>query len=103
MTVRSTFALDVATDSTIQRLAKLWKASKAEVVRRSVAEAERAEASQRKLAPLDALDWLQANGTLTESQVEAWSKNSRKGWKEGWEKRVAAARPKAVSKARNKR
>jgi hypothetical protein len=40
MTVRTTAALDVATESSIQRLAKLWNISKAEVARRSVAQAE---------------------------------------------------------------
>ena len=98
MTVRTTFALDVATESAIQRLAKLWKTSKAEVVRRSVAEVERLAVNQSAPSPIDALDWLQANGTLTPAQVDAWARDSRKGWDEAWKRREAAARPKSASK-----
>lgn len=76
LTVRSTLALDPETETSIQRLAKLWKASKAEVVRRSIAAVERAEEAKPKLSPLDALDWLQANGKLTESKVQSWCEES---------------------------
>ena len=103
MTVRTTFALDVATESSIQRLSKLWKTSKAEVVRRSVAEAERAEASQRKMAPLEALEWLQTNGTMTNAKAETWARESRKGWEEGWRKREPKATRQANAKPRKKR
>jgi hypothetical protein len=40
MTHRSTFALDKATNQRIKSLAKLWKVSQAEVVRRAVSFAE---------------------------------------------------------------
>lgn len=102
MTVRTTFALDVATESSIQRLAKLWKASKAEVVRRSVAEAERAAVSQTKMAPLEALEWLQVNGTLTDAKVDAWSRESRKGWEEGWKKREVPAKSRSTTKTKKR-
>jgi hypothetical protein len=103
MTIRTTFALDEATEGTIQRLAKLWKTSKAEVVRRSVAEAERTAVSQGKPSPLEALDWLQANGTLTPAQVEAWSQDSRIGWKESWQRRAADTPAKSAPKSKNKK
>lgn len=102
MTVRTTFALDVATDSSIQRLSKLWKTSKAEVVRRSVAEAEKAEASHRKMNPLEALEWLQTHGTMTDAKAEAWARESRKGWEEGWKKREPKAARQANVKTRKK-
>jgi hypothetical protein len=97
MTVRSTFALDPSTESSIQRLAQLWNVSKAEVVRRSVAAANAAAAAKQTPTPLAALDWLQSQGTLTEEQVEAWSRDSRQGWEEAFarhEKPVVTKRKK---------
>ena len=97
MSIRTTFALDVATEGSIQRLAKLWGTSKAEVVRRSVAEAEQSAALQALPSPLKALDWLQANGTVTEAKADAWSRSNRKGWEEAFKKRepLAPSKPKA--------
>lgn len=84
MTVRTTFALDVATEHSIQRLAKLWNTSKAEVVRRSVAKAEQEAICKSKPAPLEALKWLQTSGTRTEAEAKSWAEESRRGWEEGW-------------------
>ena len=98
MTIRTTFALDVTTETAIRRLAELWQTSKAEVVRRSVAKAERAEAEQTRPSPLEALEWLQANGTLTDAKVEAWSRDSRLGWTEAWKKRESVAQSRRVPK-----
>ena len=44
MTYRTTFALDQETAQRLKRLAKKWKVSQAEVVRRSVKQAEVADA-----------------------------------------------------------
>ena len=94
-TVRTTFALDPATESTIQRLARRWRVSKAEVVRRSVAGAERqAAAAAAAIPPLAALEWLQQHGTLTEATAARWERDSRKGWKEAWQKRALPAKQK---------
>jgi hypothetical protein len=70
MTVRTTAALDVATENSIQRLAKLWNISTAEVARRSVAQAE-STAAEHRPSPLEALKWLQSNGKLTEAEAKA--------------------------------
>jgi hypothetical protein len=86
MTIRSTFALDPATETRILRLARLWNVSKAEVIRRSVAEAEKNVVEEVVLSPLQALDWLQSHGTLTEAEVVRWNQDSREGWEEAWEK-----------------
>ena len=96
MTIRTTFALDPATGNAIDRLAKLWKVSKAEAVRRSIAEAERQAAAANAMSPLEALDWLQSHGTLTDAAAARWEKDSRKGWEEAWRKKgiaAAAAKP----------
>jgi predicted transcriptional regulator len=103
MTVRTTFALDVATENSIQRLAKLWKTSKAEVVRRSVAQAESAVSEQSRPSPLDALKWLQENGKLTEDEAQKWSRDSKRGWDEGWKRKELAAKPAAATKNRKGR
>jgi len=88
MTVRTTFALDAVTENSIRRLAALWKISKAGVVRRSVAEAERAASNMARPSPLEALQWLQKNGTLTEVDVQKWSSASKSGWEEAWERKA---------------
>ena len=46
MTHRTTFALDDATAQRLKRLAARWQVSQAEVVRRSVEQAERASETQ---------------------------------------------------------
>lgn len=100
MTVRTTFALDVATEDSIQRLSKLWNTSKAEVVRRSVAQAESAVSEQSRPSPLEALKWLQANGKLTEEEAQTWSRESKRGWDEGWKRKAQAAK---AATTKNKR
>lgn len=98
MTIRTTFALDPATEGAIQRLSALWQVSKAEVVRRSVANAEKEAASQATIPPLAALDWLQSNGTLTEAVVQQWHRDSKRGWEESWKKKAGAITPKPKKK-----
>lgn len=83
MTVRTTAALDIATENSIQRLAKLRNISKAEVARRSVAQAKSTAAEQARPSPLEALKWLQSNGKLTEAEAKAWSSESKRRWDEG--------------------
>lgn len=55
MTHRTTFALDDATALRIDSLAKLWKVSKAEVVRRAVSQAEVETAKANPIALLQKL------------------------------------------------
>jgi predicted transcriptional regulator len=47
MTHRTTFALDQTTAKRLKRLAARWKVSQAEVVRRSVEQAEKAAAPEK--------------------------------------------------------
>jgi predicted nucleic acid-binding protein/predicted transcriptional regulator len=61
MSHRTTFALDKATAKRLKRLAALWRVSQAEVVRRSVAQAE-ATAMAAKPDPLTLLRDLHAAG-----------------------------------------
>ena len=87
MTARTTFALDQATGNAVARLARLWKVSKVEAVRRSVAAAEQQAAAATGISPLEALDWLQSQGKLTESAASNWEQDSRRGWVEAWQKK----------------
>lgn len=103
MTVRATFALDVATENSIQRLAKFWNISKAEVVRRSVAQAESAVSQQARPSPLEALEWLQANGKLTEAEARAWSNESKRGWDASWKRKERSAKSSAPEKSKKPR
>lgn len=59
MTHRTTFALDEKTAQRLRRLAALWQVSQAEVVRRSV---EQAEAEAQKPDPVALLSELFAAG-----------------------------------------
>jgi predicted transcriptional regulator len=103
MSVRTTFALDVATEKSIQRLAKLWNLSKAEVVRRSVAQAESTAAEQARPSPLEALKWLQSNGKLTEAEAQAWSSESKREWDEGWKRKAQSVRAATPAKPKKPR
>jgi predicted transcriptional regulator len=101
MTHRTTFALDSVTENAIQRLAKRWDISKAEVVRRSVAQAEAIAETEGKPSPLEALEWLQSHGTLTEAKVKTWATGSRKGWDEAWQRREPTPITKAKAKTQS--
>lgn len=59
MTHRATFALDEGTTERIKSLAKLWKVSQAEVVRRAISQAE---APASKPDPIALLQQLHAAG-----------------------------------------
>ncbi|MCX6971311.1 MAG: hypothetical protein NTV93_14325 [Verrucomicrobia bacterium] len=83
MTYRTTFALDGTTASHLKRLAKLWRVSKAEVVRRAVAQAE-SSAVPDKPDPLVLLRAYHAKGGLDPARAEQWLKGieeDRKHWR----------------------
>jgi hypothetical protein len=61
MTYRTTFALDAATAQRLKRLAARWRVSQAEVVRRSVEQAENRSETE-KSNPVDMLRELFASG-----------------------------------------
>jgi hypothetical protein len=61
MTHRTTFALDEPTATRLKRLSTKWKVSQAEVVRRSLEQAERADAATTQ-NPVELLERLHATG-----------------------------------------
>lgn len=84
MTHRTTFALDDTTAQRLKRLAARWQVSQAEVVRRSVEEAEKA-ASLEKPDPIALLRELHAKGGgIDPVRAEKWIaeiQEDRKHWR----------------------
>lgn len=82
MTHRTTFALDERTTRSIKSLAKLWKVSQAEVVRRAVSLAEKPAA---KPDPVTLLQQLHASGdglvSETAKKYLAEVREDRKKWR----------------------
>ncbi|HEY1050073.1 MAG TPA: hypothetical protein VGE39_09975 [Prosthecobacter sp.] len=82
MTHRATFALDDGTTASIKSLAKLWKVSQAEVVRRAVSQAE---VSTLKPDPVALLQQLHAAGeglpAKTANTYLAEVREDRKKWR----------------------
>ncbi|MDB6133026.1 MAG: hypothetical protein JWM59_1269 [Verrucomicrobiales bacterium] len=66
----------------ISRLSQLWNVSPVEVVRHSLLEVEKQVHDAGQLAALEALDWLQANATLTDEDIATWNRDRKEGWEE---------------------
>jgi len=84
MTHRTTFALDDMTAQRLKRLAARWQVSQAEVVRRSVEQAEKAAAPERPdpVAMLQAL--FASGGGLDPEKADAYIAEvyeDRKHWR----------------------
>jgi len=83
MTHRTTFALDDMTAQRLRRLAARWQVSQAEVVRRSVEQAEKQTASE-KPDPIAMLKAFHAKGGLDPARAEKWIaeiREDRKRWR----------------------
>ncbi len=84
MTHRTSFALDEATAQRVRRLAARWDVSQAEVVRRSVEQAERADEGSKPDA-IALLKQLHAKGGgIDKARADRWIKeihNDRKRWR----------------------
>ena len=84
MTHRTTFALDRATANRLRRLASLWQVSQAEVVRRTVAQAE-SLTGRAKSDPIAMLQKLHAAGQGLDARAAkvylANVREDRKHWR----------------------
>ena len=83
MTHRTTFALDDMTAQRLRRLAARWQVSQAEVVRRSVEQAEKQTATE-KPDPIAMLKAFHAKGGLDPVRAEKWIaeiREDRKRWR----------------------
>jgi len=83
MTHRTTFALDEGTAQRLKRLAARWNISEAEVVRRSVEQAERASSAERTDPATMLQDLFARSGGIDPSEADAYIKEvyeDRKLW-----------------------
>jgi gamma-glutamylcysteine synthetase len=74
-TIKSTYVMDIATVRALERIARRWKVSKSEALRRAI----HASAEQRPEDgdPLLALDQLQLSLKLTPARARAWARAVR--------------------------
>lgn len=75
-TVKTTYSLDVETVRTLDRIARRWKVSRSEALRRAIrAVAARDEDIARD--PLEALDALQRSMAMTTQSARGWADEVR--------------------------
>jgi hypothetical protein len=75
ITIKSTYSLDVETVRTLERLAKQWKVSKSEALRRAIRGAgEKHPAGEEAIR---ALEELQGSLRLSEAEARRWEKSVR--------------------------
>lgn len=77
ITVRSTYALDPETVESLDRLARRWRMSKSEVLRRIVNAASAVDAADAGSDAMAALGELQELLGLDERQAQAWIREIR--------------------------
>ncbi len=86
MTIKSTYSLDIETMQALETLAKRWRVSKSEVLRR-VIKAAAAEDATRETGPLAALDRLQTSVREGGVDMKRWKKDmqaERRAWPDRW-------------------
>jgi hypothetical protein len=72
MYIRSTFALDDATARGLELLARKWRVSKSEALRRAVARAQEQPGPGGEMSPRDALNALKQRPPLSRSAARSW-------------------------------
>ena len=75
-TIKSTYSLDVGSVRTLEELARRWKVSKSEVLRRAIRIAAAGDNSGN-VAALDALDRLQASVRERNANLDQWARDVR--------------------------
>lgn len=75
-TVKSTYALDVETVRALEDMARRWRTSKSEALRRAI-RAAAAQAAPEALEAIQALDALQESLRLTRTRAESWEREAR--------------------------
>jgi predicted transcriptional regulator len=76
-TIKSTYALDVETVGALDTLARHWKVSKSEAMRRAIRASAAAHAVTAVPEPLQALDELQKGLALAPAAAARWSNQAR--------------------------
>lgn len=75
-TIKSTYSLDVETVRTLEGMAKRWRVSKSEALRRAIRSAA-ARAEPGESSPLRALDRLQERLDLSAADRRRWERESQ--------------------------
>ena len=75
-TIKSTYSLDVGSVRTLEELARRWKVSKSEVLRRAIRIAAAGD-NPGNVAALDALDRLQASVRERNVSLDQWARDVR--------------------------
>lgn len=75
MMVKSTYSLDVETAETLEKMAKRWKISKSEALRRAIRAAAGCQTLEEQ--PIQALDRLQEALHLSVETARRWSRRAR--------------------------
>jgi hypothetical protein len=75
-TIKGTYSLDVETVQTLEEIARRWKVSKSEALRRAI-QAAAAEAEPASEDPVQALDRLQKSLGLSTEAASRWEKRVR--------------------------
>jgi len=75
-TLKSTYSLDVETVRTLESLARRWRVSKSEALRRAIRAAAGGQAPEAEQA-LKALDALQRSMRLKPAAADRWQRESR--------------------------
>ncbi len=76
MTIKSTYALDAGTVRTLEQLARRWRVSKSEALRRAIGAAA-GQAPPQAAGALKVLDRLQRDLDLTVGRAQAWARRAR--------------------------
>jgi hypothetical protein len=84
-TIKSTYSLDVESVRQLEAMARRWKVSKSEALRRAIRAAAKQQPSAGQEA-LNALDRLQASMKLTTDAATRWERSSKR------ERRASARR-----------
>ena len=75
--VKATYALDPETVRSLEGLARRWRVTKSEALRRVVRAASASAPTAKGLETLEVLDRLQRSGGLTSKDATKWSKGLR--------------------------
>lgn len=96
MYIRSTFALDDATARGLESLARKWRVSKSEALRRAVARAQEQPGPGGEMSARDALNALARNPPLSRSAARNWraaNAAARRASEESADRRAAGRVP----------
>jgi Zn-dependent peptidase ImmA (M78 family) len=76
-TIKSTYSLDVETVRTLETLARRWRVSKSEALRRAIRASATGKAPHAGREALEALDQLQQSLALDAKTATVWEKSAR--------------------------